>query len=103
MIYSSAEEETANKVPKFSAFSGSSRRLDGKPSTESVIEASSSLLKHNKPEANEANVSTPSSSTSRKYCGKLVFGSNGDQPSHATPKVRNLHFHFMFQCLLLSG
>lgn len=82
-----AEEETANKVPKFSAFTGSSKRLDGKPSTESIVEASSSLLKHHKPEASKTNVSTPSSSTSRKHCGKLVFGSNGDQPSHATPKT----------------
>ncbi|KAL8115572.1 hypothetical protein AgCh_022176 [Apium graveolens] len=78
-----AEEETAAKVPKFSAFTGSSRRLDGKSSTESIVEASSSLLKHHKPEVNKASVSTPS----RKYCGKLVFGSNGDRPSHATPET----------------
>ncbi|WOG89156.1 hypothetical protein DCAR_0208392 [Daucus carota subsp. sativus] len=82
-----AEEETDNKVPKFNAFTGSSRRLDGKPSTEPIVAASSSLLKHHQPEAKSNNVPSPSNS-SRKHCGKLVFGSNGDQPSHAKPKTK---------------
>ena len=77
-------------VPKFNAFSGSSRCLDGKPPTESNA-AASSLLKHHQPEAKNNNVPSPSNS-SRKHCGKLAFGSKGDQPSHVTTKVWKSHF-----------
>ncbi|KAK2996058.1 hypothetical protein RJ640_022175 [Escallonia rubra] len=86
------EEEPARKMAKISAFTGSARRLDGKPSTQSVVPISSPPLKQHQPEvASGSNGSTPSSSSSRKRCGKLVFGSNGDQASNgtaeATPKV----------------
>lgn len=83
------EEEAANKIPKFGPFTGSSRRLDGKPSAEPVAKVSSPLLEQqHQPEANiGTNGSIPSTSTSRKHCGKLVFGSNGDQATHRIPNT----------------
>ncbi|KAK3018884.1 hypothetical protein RJ639_002836, partial [Escallonia herrerae] len=77
--------ETDCEIAKISAFTGSARRLDGKPSTQSVAPISSPPLKQHQPEvASGSNGSTPSSSSSRKRCGKLVFGSNGDQALNGT-------------------
>ncbi|XP_076941321.1 uncharacterized protein LOC143610836 [Bidens hawaiensis] len=75
------EEEPAKKIPKFNPFSGSGRRLDGKPA-EPVIQPQ-------KTEAttSDANGSMPSSSGSRKRSGKLVFGSSADQKSNGIPKA----------------
>lgn len=83
------EEEPANKIPKFSAFTGSARRLDGKAAVQSVVPVSSPLLKQKQPEATTSDSigSTPPSSTSRKRSGKLVFGSNTDQPPNGKPKA----------------
>ena len=79
------EEEPPNKIPKFNPFSGSARRLDGKPA-EAVA---APVLQPHKAEAttSDTNGSTPSTSGSRKRSGKLVFGSNADQNSNGAPKV----------------
>ncbi|KAE9461065.1 hypothetical protein C3L33_07009, partial [Rhododendron williamsianum] len=81
------EEEPANKIAKFSAFSGSAKRLDGKASVESVPEVSSPMLKQHQPKAANGASGSVSSSSSRQRPGKLVFGSNSDQPPNGKPKA----------------
>lgn len=83
------EEEPAEKIPKFSPFTGSARRLDGKPSTEMAASPSSSAPKSLQPNvANGTNGSKSVVTSSRQQSGKLVFGSNSKQPSSSeTPKV----------------
>ncbi|KAG5515242.1 hypothetical protein RHGRI_036317 [Rhododendron griersonianum] len=81
------EEEPANKIAKFSAFSGSAKRLDGKASVESVPEVSSPMLKQHQPKVTNGASGSASSSSSRQRPGKLVFGSNSDQPPNGKPKA----------------
>ncbi|MED6138598.1 hypothetical protein PIB30_075765 [Stylosanthes scabra] len=77
------DDEPPTKVPQFSPFTGSGRRLDGKPSssTQSAAQTSSPNLKQ-KQSDNETNGSDSKSlnTTSRRYSGKLVFGSNAAKP-----------------------
>ncbi|XP_024157470.1 ubiquitin recognition factor in ER-associated degradation protein 1 isoform X1 [Rosa chinensis] len=83
-----AEEEPVQKVARFNPFTGSARRLDGKPSTESVAPVSSPILKQHQLEGeNGAKDSKPSTSASRQRSGKLVFGSNSNQPTKEAPKA----------------
>ncbi|KAK6234883.1 hypothetical protein QUC31_018648 [Theobroma cacao] len=83
-----AEEVPPKKVAKFSPFSGSARRLDGKPLTQPAALPVSPLFKqHNSNAGNETVASKSSSSTSSQHSGKLVFGSNGGQPPKETTKV----------------
>ncbi|KAM5583565.1 ubiquitin recognition factor in ER-associated degradation protein 1 [Rosa sericea] len=83
-----AEEEPVQKVARFNPFTGSARRLDGKPSTESVAPVSSPILKQHQLESeNGAKDSKPSTSASRQRSGKLVFGSNSNQPTKEAPKA----------------
>jgi ubiquitin fusion degradation protein 1 len=71
--------ETATN-PAVIPFSGSARRLDGKPSTQSVEQTSTTMLKQQETE----NKTTSSNRTS----GKLVFGSNATAPNVQTqPKA----------------
>ncbi|XVF46536.1 hypothetical protein PTKIN_Ptkin03bG0035000 [Pterospermum kingtungense] len=82
------EEEPPRKIAKFSPFSGSARRLDGKPLTQPAVLTDSPLLKQRNSNAgNETVDSKSSSSTSRHHSGKLVFGLNGNQPPKETAKV----------------
>lgn len=81
------EEEPAKKIAKVSAFTGSARRLDGKASVESVPEVPSPMLKQRQPKATNGANGSASSSSSRQLPGKLVFGSNSDQPPNGKPKV----------------
>lgn len=84
----SVEEEPPTKVAKFSPFSGSSRRLDGKPLTEPATLPVSPLRKqHNGNVGNVTVASKSSSSNSHQHSGKLVFGSNGNQTPRETTKV----------------
>ncbi|XP_058098758.1 uncharacterized protein LOC131243415 isoform X2 [Magnolia sinica] len=80
------EEVPAEAVPSFNPFTGSGRRLDGKPSKHSDTPVASSTPKDQRPEAtNSGQPSTGSTSKSnslRQTSGKLVFGSS---VSH-TPK-----------------
>ncbi|XVE79564.1 hypothetical protein DITRI_Ditri14bG0068700 [Diplodiscus trichospermus] len=82
------EEEPPRKVAKFSPFSGPSRRLDGKPVTQPATLPVSSLLKQQDSNVGDETIASKSSSfTSRQHSGKLVFGSNGNQPPKETTKV----------------
>lgn len=71
----------AEEEPKFIPFTGSGRRLDGKPSKDKDVLASSPA----KRQANATNGVQPSTATtsqgssSRKATGKLVFGSGGNR------------------------
>ena len=79
-------EEPAAKKPKFSAFTGSSRRLDGKPATQPTASTICPTLKQHQPET-EKNGSKLLSPLSHQQSGKLVFGSTSNQPQNETPKV----------------
>ncbi|XP_040993019.1 ubiquitin fusion degradation protein 1 homolog isoform X1 [Juglans microcarpa x Juglans regia] len=82
------QEEPARKIPKFSPFTGFGRRLDGKPSTQPVAPAASPKLKQHQPEAHNGTEDSKSSKpASQQPAGKLVFGSNVNQPQKAAPKV----------------
>lgn len=84
----SDQEEPARKIPKFSPFTGFGRRLDGKPSTQPVAPASSPKPKQHQPEAHNGTEDSKSSKpASQQPAGKLVFGSNVNQPQKAAPKV----------------
>ncbi|XP_038999138.1 ubiquitin recognition factor in ER-associated degradation protein 1-like [Hibiscus syriacus] len=70
------EEPSRKRIP----FSGSARRLDGKPAAP--------LLKHYHSDVGSETVaSKSSSSTSSQRAWKLVFGSNGNWPQNETEKV----------------
>ena len=76
----SVEEEPATKVPKLIPFSGSGRRLDGKPSAQSVEQTSTPIIKQQQTE-NQTN-------SSIRTPGKLVFGSNANASNvQGQPKV----------------
>ena len=74
-------EAPAEEEPKFIPFIGSGRRLDGKPSKDKDVLASSPA----KRQANATNGVQPSTASSsqggssRKTTGKLVFGSGGSR------------------------
>ncbi|GJM90392.1 hypothetical protein PR202_ga06669 [Eleusine coracana subsp. coracana] len=74
-------EAAVEEEPKFTPFTGSGRRLDGKASKDKDVLASSPA----KRQANASNgvqpstSSTSQSSSSRKPTGKLVFGSGGSR------------------------
>ncbi|KAL0919369.1 hypothetical protein M5K25_011460 [Dendrobium thyrsiflorum] len=73
---------------KYNPFSGSARRLDGKPSTYAPIVPN--LDKCSQSEAagsKSSTTSTSQSSASRKTSGKLVFGSNA---GHATKEAQRV-------------
>lgn len=81
-------EEPANKIPKFNPFSGLARRLDGKLSTQPATATTESVLKQDQPEVGkDVSVSKPLNSSSRSHSGKLVFGSNRNQPQNEAQKV----------------
>ncbi|GMJ03559.1 ubiquitin fusion degradation 1 [Hibiscus trionum] len=82
---SQAEEAPAEDEPKFSAFTGTARRLDGKPLKEQPPPVSSSGSKDKGPAVSNGNNSRPSLGSSSqaaagKAHGKLVFGSNASRP-----------------------
>lgn len=77
----SDEDVPAAKKSRIIPFSGSARRLDGKPSTQSVEQTPSSTLKQQQQTANAIK-------SSNRASGKLVFGSNANTPKTQTqPKV----------------
>ncbi|KAM2614349.1 hypothetical protein TB2_028984 [Malus domestica] len=82
-----AEEVQPEKIPKFNPFTGSARRLDGKPMTKSVAPVSAPILKQHQQESENGTKDSKSSTCAARKSGKLVFGSNGDQPTKETPKV----------------
>lgn len=78
----------AEDEPKFNPFSGTGRRLDGKPLNYQPPPVSSSGSKDQKPDVVNLQSSTASSSQSnaRQSQGKLVFGSNANR-TNETGKV----------------
>ncbi|CAA7017596.1 unnamed protein product [Microthlaspi erraticum] len=80
------EEEAANKAPKFTPFTGSGKRLDGKPQTKSA-EEEEDTKQQAKPTENGRDDEKLSSTTPRQKPGKLVFGSNSKQSAKETVKV----------------
>ncbi|KAM1290654.1 hypothetical protein ACFX14_017881 [Malus domestica] len=82
------EEEPPEKIPKFSPFTGSVRRLDGKPALDQPVAPVSSpgILKQNQLESeNGTKGSMLSTSVSaHRPKGKLVFGTNGLSANHPT-------------------
>ncbi|XP_059430696.1 uncharacterized protein LOC132164247 isoform X2 [Corylus avellana] len=82
------EDEPAKKMAKTSPFTGSARRLDGKPLTQSAAPASSPMLKQHQPEGQTGTKYSKSSSpASHQPSGRLVFGSNANKPEKEAPKV----------------
>ncbi|XP_031254973.1 ubiquitin fusion degradation protein 1 homolog [Pistacia vera] len=81
------EEEPAKKIAKFSPFTGSGKRLDGKSSTQPAAQAPSFLHKPQQPKDDSKTNGSKSSASSRQHSGKLVFGSNASQTLNETTKV----------------
>ncbi|KAL3614009.1 hypothetical protein CASFOL_042083 [Castilleja foliolosa] len=84
------EEPTAETEPKFNPFTGSGRRLDGKPlkfgSSPSLTSCTSQSKSTN---GGGQATSSISQGTNRQTQGKLVFGSNANRPRETqkeTPK-----------------
>jgi ubiquitin fusion degradation protein 1 len=92
-------EAPAEEEPKFIPFTGSGRRLDGKPSKDKDVQASSPA----KRQANATNGVQPSTATtsqgssSRKTTGKLVFGSGSG--GSRTEKVGVLQHFELFESI----
>lgn len=98
----SAQEDVPEEKPNFLAFTGTGRRLDGRPGKqqESVPVAVPSAVNRPAKSAtgnkagtgSSAEASTSSNKTGRP-AGKLVFGSNSSRDSKDTQKVcKLLHF-----------
>ncbi|XP_039060831.1 ubiquitin fusion degradation protein 1 homolog [Hibiscus syriacus] len=82
---SQVEEAPAEAEPKFSAFTGTGRRLDGKPLKQQPSPVFSTGMKDKGPAVSNGNNRQPSSgassqSSARQAQGKLVFGSNVNRP-----------------------
>ena len=85
----SVEDEPPTKIARLTPFTGSGRRLDGKPSAPSVEQTSSPELKQRQTDKEIKGSDSKSSNTvSRRHSGKLVFGSNATTSDiQTTPKV----------------
>ncbi|ESQ51402.1 hypothetical protein EUTSA_v10016960mg [Eutrema salsugineum] len=80
------EEEPTSKVPKFTPFTGSGKRLDGKTQTKST-EQEDTKQQQEKPTENGKEDEKLTSTTPRQKSGKLVFGSNSKTTAKETVKV----------------
>ncbi|KAF8405330.1 hypothetical protein HHK36_010234 [Tetracentron sinense] len=84
------QEAPAEEEPKFSPFTGSGRRLDGKPLKHQPPPVSSSGSKDKRPEAanggGQHSGGSTSQSTSRQPQGKLVFGSTPKETQKVAAK-----------------
>lgn len=85
------EEAPADTEPKFSPFTGTARRLDGKALPNQPLAACSQFSKDKKPGTSAAS-SQPSAASSsqnatRQAQGKLVFGSNAGRPKETKPEA----------------
>ncbi|KAL1208194.1 hypothetical protein V5N11_034912 [Cardamine amara subsp. amara] len=82
-----AEEVVAEPEPKFNPFTGSGRRLDGRPlapPTSSSKDKQPVVVNGN----GQSSVASTSEKTARQAQGKLVFGGNANRaPKEASPKV----------------
>ncbi|KAM7470840.1 hypothetical protein LguiA_009023 [Lonicera macranthoides] len=74
------EEAPVDAEPKFNPFTGSGRRLDGKPlNYQPPPVSSSSGSKDKKPDVSNSGGQSSSQGASRQSQGKLVFGSNANR------------------------
>ncbi|XP_075673648.1 uncharacterized protein LOC142643012 [Castanea sativa] len=84
------EEAPAETEPKFSPFTGSGRRLDGKPLNYQPPSVAPSQSKDKQPNVANGNAKpsagSSSQSTNCQAQGKLVFGSNVSRSPKDTPK-----------------
>lgn len=82
-----AEEVVAEPEPKFNPFTGSGRRLDGRPLAPSACSSKDKqpvVVNGN----GQSSVASTSEKTARQAQGKLVFGGNANRaPKEASPKV----------------
>ncbi|KAK7353573.1 hypothetical protein VNO80_19023 [Phaseolus coccineus] len=88
-----AEDTPAETEPKFNPFSGTGRRLDGKPLNYQPPPVSSSSGSKDKktdvPNVNSQSSTTSSSqSNARQSQGKLVFGSNANRSKETSGKAK---------------
>lgn len=106
MVFDHAgEEAAAEEEPKFNPFTGSARRLDGKPLKQQPPPVSTSGSKDKRPDMANATgqsaAGSSSQSSNRQTQGKLVFGSNANR-NPDKQKVSHLHLHrfhyLMFIC-----
>ncbi|KAG8387868.1 hypothetical protein BUALT_Bualt02G0066000 [Buddleja alternifolia] len=82
------DEEPEKKIPRFSPFTGSGKRLDGKGLAQPVVPISSPVLKQHSPEnASGNNGSNVSSTSNGRKSGKLVFGSKTEDASNGKLKT----------------
>lgn len=89
------EEEPASKVPKFTPFTGSGKRLDGKAQTQTEPE---DTKQQEKPTENGKDDEKLSVTTPRQISGKLVFGSNSKSAAKETAKVLSLFSGLFHLC-----
>lgn len=102
IYYIISAQEDVPEEPKFSAFTGTGRRLNGRPAKQedSVPVAVPSTVNHqaksttgNKPGAGSSAEASTSTSKTGRPSGKLVFGANSSRPSKETQKVcKLLHY-----------
>ena len=91
-----AEEVVAEPEPKFNPFTGSGRRLDGRPLSYEPPSSSSSSSKDKQPAVANGNgqssVASGSERAARQAQGKLVFGANANRAPKEAPKVLDSNF-----------
>lgn len=99
-----AEAPAAEAEPKFSAFTGTGRRLDGKSASHQPQSISSSRSSDEKQSAQSAGSS--SQNGTRRSLGKLVFGQNAPRNPKEAPKVPyplcTFHHPILNQCFSQS-
>ncbi|RVW66039.1 Ubiquitin recognition factor in ER-associated degradation protein 1 [Vitis vinifera] len=88
-LESQVRHKLATKLIKFKPFTGSARRLDGKPISESVAVVSSSPMPQQPEDTDGTNGPTSSSSTTFQRSRKVVFGSK--ETSEAAPVASQKH------------
>lgn len=84
-----AEETPAEPEPKFNPFTGSGRRLDGKPAKHEPSSVSASVSREKQPVATrgaQSAAGSSSQSTNSHAQGKLVFGSTGSRAPKESKK-----------------
>jgi ubiquitin fusion degradation protein 1 len=85
-----AEEVPAETEPKFNPFTGTGRRLDGKPMSYQPPPVSSGSKDKQPAVANDSrqpSLGSISKNTARQSQGKLVFGSNASRSPKETQQV----------------
>ncbi|VVB07542.1 unnamed protein product [Arabis nemorensis] len=82
------EEEPTSKVSKFTPFTGSGKRLDGKTETKST--EPEDMKQEEKPTENGKDNEELSCTTPRQKSGKLVFGGSSSKPAAKKVDPKNI-------------